>query len=73
MGMGEPLLNFDAVVSALSLLRHDLGFGLAARRVTLSTAGLVPGIERLRETIDVALAVSLHAPVDDLRETCWCH
>jgi len=69
MGMGEPLLNFDAVVAALSLLRHDLGFGLAARRVTLSTAGLVPGIERLRETIDVALAVSLHAPVDDLRET----
>ncbi len=53
MGMGEPLLNFDAVVAALSLLRHDLGFGLAARRVTLSTAGLVPGIERLRETIDV--------------------
>ncbi len=68
MGMGEPLLNFDAVVSAMSLLRHDLGFGLAARRVTLSTAGLVPGIERLRDTIDVALAVSLHAPVDDLRE-----
>ncbi|MEE8495323.1 MAG: 23S rRNA (adenine(2503)-C(2))-methyltransferase RlmN [Xanthomonadales bacterium] len=68
MGMGEPLLNFDAVVTALSLLRHDLGFGLAARRVTLSTAGLVPGIKRLRDTIDVALAVSLHAPVDDLRE-----
>ena len=68
MGMGEPLLNFDAVVAALSLLRHDLGFGLAARRVTLSTAGLVPGIERLRETIDVALAVSLHAPFDELRE-----
>jgi 23S rRNA (adenine2503-C2)-methyltransferase len=68
MGMGEPLLNFDAVVSALSLLRNDLGFGLAARRVTLSTAGLVPGIEKLRDTIDVALAVSLHAPLDDLRE-----
>ena len=68
MGMGEPLLNFDAVVSALSLLRHDLGYGLAARRVTLSTAGLVPGIDRLRDTIDVALAVSLHAPIDDLRE-----
>jgi 23S rRNA (adenine2503-C2)-methyltransferase len=68
MGMGEPLLNFDAVVPALSLLRDDLAFGMAARRVTLSTAGLVPGIERLRETIDVALAVSLHAPVDDLRE-----
>ena len=67
MGMGEPLLNFDAVVPALSLMRNDLGFGLAARRVTLSTAGLVPGIYRLREAIDVALAVSLHAPVDDLR------
>jgi 23S rRNA (adenine2503-C2)-methyltransferase len=69
MGMGEPLLNFDAVAPALSLLRDDLGLGLAARRVTLSTAGLVPGIERLRETIDVALAVSLHAPEDRLRET----
>jgi 23S rRNA (adenine2503-C2)-methyltransferase len=69
MGMGEPLLNFDAVVPALSLLRNDLGFGMAARRVTLSTAGLVPGIDRLRETIDVALAVSLHAPTDELRET----
>jgi 23S rRNA (adenine2503-C2)-methyltransferase len=69
MGMGEPLLNFDAVVSALSLMRHDLGFGFAAKRVTLSTAGMVPGIYRLRDTIDVALAVSLHAPEDELRET----
>jgi 23S rRNA (adenine2503-C2)-methyltransferase len=69
MGMGEPLLNFDAVVPALSLLRNDLGFGMAAKRVTLSTAGLVPGIDRLRETIDVALAVSLHAPEDALRES----
>ncbi len=67
--MGEPLLNFDAVVPALSLLRDDLGFGMAAKRVTLSTAGLVPGIDRLRDTIDVALAVSLHAPEDALRET----
>jgi 23S rRNA (adenine2503-C2)-methyltransferase len=67
MGMGEPLLNFEAVVPALSLMRHDLGFGFAARRVTVSTAGLVPGIERLRKSIDVALAVSLHAPVDDVR------
>ncbi len=67
MGMGEPLLNFDAVVSAMSLMRNDLGFGLAAKRVTLSTAGLVPGINRLRETLDVALAVSLHAPEDALR------
>ena len=69
MGMGEPLLNFEAVASALELLRNDLGFGFAAKRVTLSTAGLVPGIDRLRETIDVALAVSLHAPEDKLRET----
>lgn len=69
MGMGEPLLNFDAVVDALSLMRDDLGFGFAAKRVTLSTAGLVPGIDRLRDTIDVALAVSLHAPEDALRET----
>ena len=67
MGMGEPLLNFDAVVSAMSLMRNDLGFGFAAKRVTLSTAGLVPGIKRLRESIDVALAVSLHAPVDEVR------
>lgn len=67
MGMGEPLLNFDAVVPALSLMRNDLGFGFAAKRVTLSTAGLVPGIYRLRESIDVALAVSLHSPLDDIR------
>lgn len=67
MGMGEPLLNFDAVLPALSLMRNDLGFGFAAKRVTVSTAGLVPGIYRLREAIDVALAVSLHSPVDDVR------
>lgn len=67
MGMGEPLLNFDAVVPAMSLMRNDLGFGFAAKRVTLSTAGMVPGIYRLRDTLDVALAVSLHAPVDDVR------
>ena len=67
MGMGEPLLNFDAVVPAMSVMRSDLGFGFAAKRVTLSTAGLVPGIYRLRETIDVALAVSLHSPLDEVR------
>jgi 23S rRNA (adenine2503-C2)-methyltransferase len=67
MGMGEPLLNFDAVVPALRLMRNDLGLGMAAKRVTLSTAGLVPGIRKLRDTIDVALAVSLHAPEDELR------
>ena len=69
MGMGEPLLNFDAVLPAMSLMREDLGFGLAAKRVTLSTAGMVPGIDKLRDSIDVALAVSLHAPNDALRET----
>jgi 23S rRNA (adenine2503-C2)-methyltransferase len=67
MGMGEPLLNFDNVVRAMSLMRDDNGFGLANKRVTLSTAGLVPMIDRLSEASDVALAVSLHAPDDDLR------
>jgi 23S rRNA (adenine2503-C2)-methyltransferase len=67
MGMGEPLLNFDAVIPAMSVMRSDLGFGFAAKRVTLSTAGLVPGIYRLRETLDVALAVSLHSPIDEVR------
>ena len=67
MGMGEPLLNFDHVVTAMSLMRDDLGFGLASKRVTLSTAGMVPMIDRLSEVADVALAVSLHAPNDELR------
>ncbi|MCB1554991.1 MAG: 23S rRNA (adenine(2503)-C(2))-methyltransferase RlmN [Xanthomonadales bacterium] len=67
MGMGEPLLNFENVVRAMSIMRDDLGLGLANKRVTLSTAGLVPMIDRLSEESDVSLAVSLHAPVDDLR------
>ena len=67
MGMGEPLLNFDNVVTAMSVMRDDLGFGLANKRVTLSTAGLVPMIDRLSESSDVSLAVSLHAPNDELR------
>lgn len=67
MGMGEPMLNLDAVMPALRLMRHDWGFGLGAKRVTVSTAGLVPGIAKLREGVDVALAVSLHAPEDELR------
>jgi 23S rRNA (adenine2503-C2)-methyltransferase len=67
MGMGEPLLNFDNVVRAMSIMRDDLGFGLANKRVTLSTAGLVPMIDRLAEESDVSLAVSLHAPTDELR------
>ncbi len=67
MGMGEPLLNFDNVLRAMSLMRDDLGFGLANKRVTLSTSGLVPMIDRLAVESDVALAVSLHAPNDALR------
>ncbi len=67
MGMGEPLLNFDNVVRAMALMRDDLGFGLASKRVTLSTAGVVPMIDRLGEVADVSLAVSLHAPNDELR------
>ncbi len=68
MGMGEPLMNFDNVVTAMSVMRDDLGYGLANKRVTLSTAGLVPMIDKLAESSDVSLAVSLHAPFDDLRD-----
>ncbi len=67
MGMGEPLLNFEPVVRAVQLMRDDLGFGLGIKRVTLSTAGLVPAMDRLAEVADVSLAVSLHAPTDELR------
>lgn len=68
MGMGEPLANFDNVVRAMSIMRDDLGYGLANKRVTVSTAGMVPMIDRLGEQSDVALAVSLHAPFDELRD-----
>lgn len=68
MGMGEPLANFDNVVAALRLMIDDRAYGLSRRRVTLSTAGLVSGIDRLRDTCPVALAVSLHAPNDALRD-----
>ena len=67
MGMGEPLLNLDNVVPALEVMLDDLGFGLARRRVTLSTAGVVPGIRELARRCPVSLAVSLHAPDDALR------
>ena len=67
MGMGEPLANFDNVVRAMSIMRDDLGYGLANKRVTLSTAGMVPMIDRLALESDVSLAVSLHAPNDELR------
>src|SRR5579862_6334553 len=67
MGMGEPLANFRNVIPALRIFLDDLGFDLSRRRVTLSTSGLVPQIYRLAQEINVALAVSLHAPDDDLR------
>ncbi|WP_386361946.1 23S rRNA (adenine(2503)-C(2))-methyltransferase RlmN [Xanthomonas campestris] len=69
MGMGEPLMNFDNVVRAMSVMRDDLGYGLASKRVTLSTSGLVPMIDRLATESDVSLAVSLHAANDALRES----
>ncbi len=68
MGMGEPLLNYDAVVSAIRLMLDDLSFGLSRRRVTLSTAGVVPAIDRLAKDCPVSLAVSLHAVEDDIRD-----
>lgn len=67
MGMGEPLANFENVLHALHLMQDDLAYGLSKYRVTLSTAGLVPALQRLGELTDVSLAVSLHAPTDALR------
>lgn len=67
MGMGEPLLNLKNVVPAMDIMLDDFGFGLSKRRVTLSTSGVVPALDMLAEQIDVALAISLHAPNDELR------
>ena len=68
MGMGEPLLNLKNVVPAMDLMLDDYGFGLSKRRVTLSTSGVVPALDLLGDQIDVALAISLHAPNDELRD-----
>jgi len=68
MGMGEPLANFDAVVNAMQLMLDDHAYGISRRRLTLSTSGIVPAIDRLRDACPVALAVSLHAPNDVLRD-----
>jgi 23S rRNA (adenine2503-C2)-methyltransferase len=68
MGMGEPLANFDNVVSALYIMLDDYGYGMSRRRVTVSTSGIVPNIDRLRAECPVALAISLHAPSDELRD-----
>ena len=69
MGMGEPLLNYDNVVSAMHIMQDDFSFGLSRRRVTLSTAGIVPAIDKLKADCPVSLAVSLHAPNDELRDS----
>ncbi len=68
MGMGEPLANFDNVVTALDIMLDDHAYGLSRRRVTVSTSGLVPAMDRLGQRCPVALAVSLHAPTDALRD-----
>jgi 23S rRNA (adenine2503-C2)-methyltransferase len=68
MGMGEPLLNFDNVVAACNLMMDDFAYGLSKRRVTISSSGVVPAIERLGEACDVSLAISLHAVRDELRD-----
>jgi len=67
MGMGEPLNNFEPVVDAMKIMLDDLAYGLSRRRVTLSTSGVVPNIRRLKDALPVALAVSLHAPNDEIR------
>lgn len=68
MGMGEPLTNYDNVVTAMQIMLDDSAYGLSRRRVTLSTSGIVPAMDRLKEDCPVALAVSLHAPNDALRD-----
>jgi 23S rRNA (adenine2503-C2)-methyltransferase len=67
MGMGEPLLNFDNVVAAMELMLEDMAYGISKRRVTLSTSGVVPALDKLAQVSEVSLAISLHAPNDELR------
>jgi len=67
MGMGEPLLNFDNVMDALNIMMDDCAYGLSKRKVTISTSGVVPAIDRLKDYTDASLAISLHAPNDELR------
>ncbi|MBU6952563.1 23S rRNA (adenine(2503)-C(2))-methyltransferase RlmN [Hahella sp. HN01] len=68
MGMGEPLLNFDNVVRACDVMMDDFGFGISKRRLTVSTSGLVPALDKLGDVTDVSLAISLHAPNNPLRD-----
>ncbi len=68
MGMGEPLLNFDAVIESAKIMKDQLAYGLSRKRITISTSGIVPNIKKLFEEIDVSLAISLHAADDKLRD-----
>ncbi|CAG0911291.1 unnamed protein product, partial [Cyprideis torosa] len=68
MGMGEPLLNYDNVIAAMGMMLDDQAYGLSRRRVTLSTSGVVPALKKMGNDIEVALAVSLHAPNNELRD-----
>ena len=68
MGMGEPLLNFDAVVESAKIMKHQLAYGLSRKRVTISTSGIVPQIDKLADSVDVSLAISLHSADNNLRD-----
>ena len=68
MGMGEPLLNFDAVVESAKIMKHQLAYGLSRKRVTISTSGIVPQIDKLADSVDVSLAISLHSADNSLRD-----
>ena len=67
MGMGEPMLNYDNVLTAMRIMKDDLGYGIGKKRITLSTSGHIPRMDQLSQDLDVSLAVSLHAPNDELR------
>ena len=68
MGMGEPLLNFRPVIESAKIMKDQLGYGLSRKRITISTSGITPQIDKLPDEIDVALAISLHAPINELRD-----
>ncbi len=68
MGMGEPLLNFDPVIESAKIMKEQLAYGLSRKRITISTSGITPQIDRLYDEIDVSLAISLHAPTNELRD-----
>ena len=68
MGMGEPLLNYDAVIESAKIMKHQNSYGLSRKRITISTSGIVPKINKLSRDIDVSLAISLHAPDDKFRD-----